>query len=462
MDITNLKLYSVIIGGGSGILFQPLTDKYTYILTARHVFFDETDNGRGIELIKKKSIEVLILNNIDYNPKIYEIEDDENYFPHSNSLIDLAIFKIEFIAGYKNIFIQENSDIQNSLICGFPNDFRHNTTLSEKFTNYEIDRLISDNDSTYRVQLRNTTLSQSNISGMSGGGVLKLNNNHISLIGIQSKVPANASNGQIDFVSVIFFNEIIKGNRTKLEPLLPPYMASFQFLKGKAFNISAVPDDDDISFTRLFLKNMTNQVIKSNITPFFIREYFKERLLLNEKNKPNLNDELIYITWLEFLTIVNIAKAKIYSCDELEELFTSIRLIYKDTDIQWQDIEFLKECLDCNFDGLKEGATVLIKTKLLPTRAKIEHYKLDKDSILPRIDRLKNEFEAGRCGDIYIDNGTGNLKEFAFSKYNFIHFEYLKHFMLVENCSDFKKFNSTNESELLQKLKEEYGKLFSL
>ena len=39
-----------------------------------------------------------------------------------------------------------------------------------------------------------------------------------------------------------------------------------------------------------------------------------------------------------------------------------------------------------------------------------------------------------------ITNALSELKEFVFDKYNFIHFEYLKHFMLVENSENYKNF----------------------
>lgn len=54
MGIDNLKLHSVIVGEGSGVLFQPATTDYTYILTAKHIFFNTIDTGRGEERIEKK------------------------------------------------------------------------------------------------------------------------------------------------------------------------------------------------------------------------------------------------------------------------------------------------------------------------------------------------------------------------------------------------------------------------
>ena len=117
-----------------------------------------------------------------------------------------------------------------------------------------------------------------------------------------------------------------------------------------------------------------------------------------------------------------------------------------------------------NYDGLEENGTVFIKTNNHPIKSNIKHYKLDKGSIIPRIDSLKSNYENGTLhSDVNnITNALSELKEFVFDKYNFIHFEYLKHFMLVENSVNYKNFKKSNENELLTKLKEEYGKIFGL
>ena len=36
MEITNFKQYSVIVDGGTGVLFQPMTDEYFYIFGNLH------------------------------------------------------------------------------------------------------------------------------------------------------------------------------------------------------------------------------------------------------------------------------------------------------------------------------------------------------------------------------------------------------------------------------------------
>jgi hypothetical protein len=218
MGINDLKLHTVIVGGGSGVLFQPPTRDYTYILTAKHIFFDEIDNGRGEEKIEKKDGEIVDIYQLttdgnDWFSDLiqFSIQKNKNYFPHNE--VDIAILKIDYRPGLEKLILEENIGIVTDyLICGFPNKLRVNTIVSEKYTNHRLERIISDNTTSVRAQLSIGTLIQSDIVGMSGCGVLKVENENISLIGIQSKVPTNISNGQIDFVPIKFFNEIASEN----------------------------------------------------------------------------------------------------------------------------------------------------------------------------------------------------------------------------------------------------------
>lgn len=218
MGIDDLKLHTVIVAGGSGVLFQPATTDYTYILTAKHIFFDEIDNGRGEEKIEKKDGEIVDIHRLTKNgeywlsePIQFSIQKNKNYFPHAE--VDIAILKIDYKPGLDKLILQEKiGNLSDYLICGFPNKLRLNTSISEKYTTHSLVRIISDNTTSFRAQLTIGTLIQSDIVGMSGCGVLKNENENISLIGIQSKVPASNANGQIDFVPIKYFKEIISSN----------------------------------------------------------------------------------------------------------------------------------------------------------------------------------------------------------------------------------------------------------
>lgn len=468
MDLNDLKLYSVKVGNGSGVLFQPMNKRnYTYILTAKHNLIGKRPSKADTRIEEEHlytEINVFIPKHYITKPHKINLIKNETYFPHEEA--DIAILKIDYIEGYEYIFTKSSyTSLGDSFVCGFPTYKDEDVALKDKYTSYELRRFISESENGFfcQAQLTDETKEQTQISGLSGGGIMRIEHNVISLIGIQSEVSSHVPNGQIEFIPIIYFDDIINypENKGKLSQMFPPFMGSFEYLKDKAFNINAGIDDDDISFTRTYLKSKAAEVIDSDITPIFIRNFFKERLLINEIDTSKLNNELIYLTWLEFLSIINIAKEKKHNCENLEDVFNVLRLIYRDTDSQWQDSEFLKECLETDYDRLKEGGTVLIKTNILPPRADVRHYKIDKGSVISRIDYLRSEFENGNLGDVFINNASNELKEFAFDKYNFIHFEYLKEFLLVANCKDYASFKRKNIDELKEKLKIEYGKLFS-
>lgn len=459
MTENDIKKYSVILGEGSGVLFQPTDSDKTYVLSARHVFYDEIKDERGRKKSEVKKEITLRFSDSQNEEKVIEIKNGDNYFEHSESSIDAAILLLPDIVGYNQIFIDNNTSSCGYNMAGFPESRR---AFDDKYNKYKISDIISSDQNVLSLRLEVAHLSHNDISGFSGGGIIKFNEDYLTICGIQSRTPEQDCNGEISVVPIMRFIEIAK--KHNLPELFPSFLVNFKFLQQAAFNFDAGIDDEDISFTRLFLKQKTEEVLSSDITPRFIKDYFTDRLLINDKDMLKLNDELIYITWLEFLTFINIVRDNACSINDLEGIFSYLRLLYRKTETDWLDTDFLKDCLVSNYDGLEESGTVFIKTNKLPSKQNIKHYRLDKGSIVPRIDSLKSNYENGTLhSDVNnITNALSELKEFVFEKYNFIHFEYLKHFMLVENSENYKIFKKSNENELLIKLKEEYGKVFGI
>ncbi|MCD1118109.1 ABC-three component system protein [Chryseobacterium turcicum] len=461
MDENYLKRYTVILGGGSGVLFQPLDETKTYILSARHIFYKDVENDRGQKtniLTEKISFYFSYAQN---DKKEIEIKIGENYFEHSDENIDAAILILNENLGLNQIFVDENCIAFNEcLLCGYPNKINDND--NDKYSNHQINRKIDTTNNGYlRLETNFGNLNHEDIIGFSGGGILRLNNGVINIIGIQSSTITDYANGQIDIVPINKFIQIVEENN--LSEMIPSFLKSFEFLKDKVFDISAGILDENISYTRKFLKDKTLEVINSDITPIFIKNLFKERLLINENSGVKLNDELIYVTWLEFLTLINIAKEIACSQNDLEGIFSMTRLLYKNTDDDWQSDNFLGDCLSSNYLGLNENGTVFIKTKSNPIAGNIAYYKLEKGSLVPRIDSFRKSHENGTLSVVNdVGRPIDDITDFIFDKYNFVHFEYLKKYMLIENSENFKTYKRSNEPELLIKLKEEYGKVFGI
>ncbi len=461
MDENDLKRYTVILGEGSGVLFQPLDETKTYILSAKHVFYDDKKHDHGPNTKVLKTNISYYLSDNQNEPHKVEILNDENYFEHKNA--DAAILVLgEKLDGFDQIFADENCVFFNEcLLCGYPTKIDDNK--NDRYSNHQIHRKVSTtNNGYFRLETNFGNLNHDDIVGFSGGGILRLSNNKINIIGIQSSTITDYANGKIDILPISRFIEIVEENN--LSEMMPLYLSNFSSLKDKIFDFNGGSGEQDIAIVKSVLKHKALEVINSEITPNFIKNHFKGKLLLNEKDLSILNDELVYITWLEFLTFLNIIKSKICTIDELIETQSVLRLIFNINKSEWLGENFITDCLSYDYENLAEEGTVFIKTNNSPS--KIKDYSIRRGAILPNISVIKEKYNQG----ISIYNGEGSdifnaeseSKEFIFDKYNFVHFEYLKYIMIVENSDEYKAYTRLNENELLIKLKEEYGKAFGI
>jgi len=276
MEIDYLKLHTVIVGGGSGFLIQPATTiEYTYIVTAKHLFFDEGNTSREEDHIEKKDGEIVEISRLIKDgknwisePIEFFIQKNKNYFPHKEA--DIAILRIDYIPEFDKVTLDYNfENISDYLICGFPSKLRVNENFSEKYTDHKLDRFISDNTTTCRAQLSIGTLIHSDIIGMSGCGILKTGAENISLLGIQSKVPASNGNGQIDFVPIKYIDEIIISNglnSLKIDVLLIDDFSKISkdsILQNKVFSVAVNSDSKPYYLSRDIDKTILNYLSRN-------------------------------------------------------------------------------------------------------------------------------------------------------------------------------------------------------
>lgn len=451
MTLDDLKLYVVRVKNGSGCLFQPFSDNtYTYILTAKHLFEGVRKNkdGEDENYSDDDNAEIQIFRTINDNGiwkevKIpFKIKRGETYFVHNDA--DVAILKINHIAGFDRIFVTGLPDeVSSYKLNGFPERLSGNNA-GNKNTSYQLQSLLGPSQNSYTAQLFSTTLTMGDIAGMSGGGILSIMGDYISIIGVQSEMKHSQwANGQINFVPILYFNQIIEynENQEKLTKLCPNYLNNFSFLKDDAFllDVDAI-DEDKVEDVRTTLRNKALEVTRSNITPWEIKELFNVRLLVFEKNRDCLSYKPIWIAWLEFLTILNIIKYHCVSKELLSEVFNMYRLKYADVD-DWSELEIRKQLGKSDYIGLKPNSTVFVSTRKPPKR--------------------QFHFPKGKLIDIsrpYDKDGfrtDGGLD--PFTSFDFVHLDYFKTKCIIDKIEE---YQNMNENELLNKLKEEYHELF--
>lgn len=448
MNKDDLKAYSVIVGKGSGCLFQPMTDEYTYILTAKHLFFNDVDNGRGKESFQFADgtiidIKRFIKNQIGWNeePIVFSLIEGETYFPHKEA--DIAILKIvPAINGFECIGIEDIFGQPNSYeLCGYPSNVRD----AREYTTHQIENFIASNGYFYSARLFGS-LRQENIEGMSGCGILRLVNEYISIIGIQSKMGSSIfPAGEIGFVLIKSFNEIVEYNEysMSLSKLYPPYLKKFDFLLDDCFALEVDSiDESKIENTRITLRNKAFEITRSDITPIGIKELFKERLLIDENDSCCLSHKKVWISWLEFLVIFNIAKNEAIDNEALSNIFNSYRLKYANID-DWTSI-FRTDLLRSDYRGLKDDSTIIVNTRGIP--------KTTNNLFIPKgkmINIVKVPDKRGFTTDKGVDPHTS---------FNYVHLDYFKTKCIIEKLNEYEKLT---EDEIIEKFKNEYNELFN-
>lgn len=450
MTSEQLKTYIVSLNGGSGCLFQPMAgaNEYTYILTAKHLFEGTTQDEDGLEVPYRTAdghiIPITRLQYLDGNwsEVVFDFifHRGENYFPSLDA--DAAILKIGFIPGFGEIFQSNISLSTNGYgLNGYPSLFAVRP-VGEKSTTYAISQVIAAGAHTYGAQLENSTFAHTQIQGMSGGGIVKIIDNGISIIGIQSKVAHQMlAGGQIDFVPIHYFNQIVTAtaDADKLSALYPPFLHSFEFLKDDAFLLVVDQiDEENIAGARITLRNKAEQIVRSDITPQGIKELFEARLLIIEGETSCFSHKEIWIAWLEFLTILNIVKYDPIQKTMLSDIFNQYRLKYIDGH-GWTEVR--KDFGRSDYIGLRPDSTIFVSSKTPPKSSFI----IKKGKV---IDIAKPYDKRGFKTDDGID---------PFTCFDFVHLEHFKEVCIVRKLDE---YQNLTEEELLEKLKYEYHELF--
>ena len=409
MTLDEAREYVVIVNEGSGCFFQPANPDETYILTAKHNIENADNQIKQLVRFKYqndsfKSFEI----------EIDELIEGENYLPHPE--IDIAIIKIARIDNLDNLFrIMSSVNYENNFsLYGYPNKRRVANPDSKVnwFRPEDGVELLGTLENSRKEAKIPGNPDHSEMLGHSGGIICKRTDRGMFIAGIQNgMVKADEEDlGRIEFTPINYFDEIVE--EYDISPLHPSYLSNFSFLVDKSFDLRASFGQDDINYTKEFLKYKANEVVKSDITPLFIRDFFKERLLISESQKEDIDREFIWIIWLEFLTILNLVKGKIHSEKELEEIFNNHRLLYSKTKNDWA--EELDKIIHSDYKGLKRNGLVIIGTEKSP-----DNNVFIIDKTIPLITSAKKTIDRDQ---LKIDEGMG----YPLEEYTFIHFDYFK------------------------------------
>lgn len=438
MILDEIRPYVVVLNEGSGFLFQPLDANATYILTAKHVI---QNAGNAVQILKRfvEQDDTLVAEDVPYI-----MLSGANYFEHPER--DVAILKIERLQGLSQVIRTDaiTTDRESYILAGYP-QMRRNLETDPNYHNaYRTDEGVTIQGP------RNNSLREARIPdrpgleevrGHSGGGVGKLDDGFFLLAGIQSQMveALDEQLGKIEFSPMSSFDSLIALHPGHLVNLDPAHLGCFSFLQDATFLLRVNQfNEENIAYTRNFLKAETEKIVNSGTAPHEIRRHFNRRLLLDQANPNVLNGRNIWIAWLEFLTIVNIMEYTDVEEADLRGLFNSFRLLYSDTTDDWT-FEVPK-MIQADYHGLASGSVVVIGTNSSPLDGL---YEIEARTI-PNLMRVTNKKL------MQTDNGIN----FPFDHYRFVHLDSFKKKCIIDKIAEYSSI--FDEQELLIKLQGEY------
>ena len=439
MKIDNIREYIVIVNNGSGCIFQPEDDAYSYVLTAKH----NIENFKG----KVTNFDRFVFENGNWNKIAVEKFSNNKttyYFPHPDEDKDTAIIKIKKVSGLDKIIRLDDLDDDRTgySLCGYPEIRR--TTSSP----YRIDEnitILTTGANQFREGQLPIVQKHEELVGQSGGPILKVKDNYLLLAGIQNKIVETFEEdlGRIEFSTLASFDEIIAAYPKRLSALHPPYYQSFTFLKEQIMELDG--SLDNIEYTQCFLRNITNTIAENPLTPKIIRNHFKERLLVKGEDNSSFYQQGMWAAWLEFLIVMKIIGQDPKTEEDLDELFNRYRVIYSSSKEDWSKIMMDIVCSD--FVGLKENACLIVAHEKKPAKTIIK-----KGTIIPNLARSVQRSQMN------IDEGISH----PFKEFTFIHIHAFQRDCILENEEEYSQFDSTyKDSEIYEKLKHDYENILN-
>lgn len=364
-----LSQYTVKVEGGSGCLFQPIDDEYSYVLTAKHVI-----SGYNSPSINRQVLDV----NGSLTNEPLEIIGSP--FLHTDPNKDAAIIKVKKIdpieALLRDDFLPENK--YGYYLCGHPNSRRNQ---NDSFRLDEI-TILQSKEHNYREAKSKQPIIFNEVVGQSGGGILKIEDSCILLAGVQSRMAAEDGKetlGRLVIMPLSFYDEIIAENEDKLSKLFPPYIGSFERLLNDIFPLP------NLEYKKDLIQNELRRISKDlcdDFSPKSILEIFKDGFLANGTDKTICIHKKLWTSFLELLTYNQLHSEKKLRLEDLKELHKKRKLFIIDTDSWTKKINEIY-CSDLSEIEIGGSIVICATNERFPQR--VEYSKDELKLFVPNI-----------------------------------------------------------------------------
>ena len=297
-----LRFSAVKVNEGSGCIFQPDSEEYTYVLTVRH----NLEEGNYKE---KKLIPIDHVNIYRFNVEGDRLEVID-YHVHTDLDLALIIIKRESALPGFELSYAIPSRNEMAYIYGYPQRLSNN--IHDKRDQVEC-RWTMECEDHRKYELKTVDPqhtwahgSSQNLIGFSGSGMFFDNGESIILKGIFTELrdPTGANNSKSIAICIHNFETIAQKNN--LKPLIPKSLLSFRPHVEFAFTRI------DNTISHVFNANL-KAVVEGPISPNMIVERINEALFVPSLgNFGNyLTNKRLWTSWLELLTFLNIHQSTI-------------------------------------------------------------------------------------------------------------------------------------------------------
>lgn len=416
-------------GYGTGCLFQPNTEDYSYVLTAKHLFQNQdktiiTEEVNG-QIIITRSKDTSILNSQD----LYHHDE-----------LDLTIIKVEPLDDLDDLLYSfEIPEYPNKVaLFGYP---KHRDNQDNGIE----DKFLPDNTvMQYRNSIKKVEIepkayqNHGSIIGFSGCGVFKVKSNSVRLVGIEVSMADDYEDGEgrMLFIPLKEFNSITRKN--DIAELKPLCLSNFKHVVNKSFD----KYPNALQITKGILQNLAKESIIDYITPEDVLNIIDVgKALINNDCRSYLDHIHFWTVWLEFLVINRFVIGN--NPQEAKEEW--VRKIYKNQHflfIETDDWTYnLEEIIDFWREKLNENQSTLIIScypDVTPLKATIP-----KEAFVERINRVSiTDVIENSDGVHKINEGIDSFN------YKLMHFHQFTK-KIADDISEFGK----NEQEIILEIK---------
>lgn len=356
MDENDLKRYTVILDDGSGVLFQPLDEIRTYILSAKHVFYKNIKHDNGPDTKELKDRINYRLSTDQETPVEIEIKKGVNYYENDHA--DAAILVLEKNLGFDQIFIDERkSGFDGFNLTGYPKSKR---TANDKYDKQAISDLNSYTDNLVALRLVVNHLDHEQISGFSGGGIIKTNGDSLLLAGIQSETPNGPCNGEIGVVPIKKFEEIIQQNN--LPQLLPNFFTKIDLLLSPIIEFTQTKPDLKPKLQGAL--RLQAKQIKCDLKDIYNRKILDKSAITAN----SLSSKQFWTSFFEYALIMSLIEDHEFNEDLLSRMSKKRKFIFSDSINNIYDL--YSDILLFAADNIDDQCQVLVGTTIPPTTNK--------------------------------------------------------------------------------------------